>query len=401
MPHHPVHPEIQLLEGEFYAGDPWPRLHWLRENAPVYYDPSSDLWGIALHADIMAISKQPELYSSAIHGSRPDAPRIPSMINQDPPRHRIQRNLVHAGFTPKRVKRLEPRIRQIARELIEAISPRGCCDFVEDVAALLPMHVIGDLLGIEPGDRDLLRRWSDDLMAGSHSTAPPEAAAAAAHAFAEYAAYNRRVVADRRSKPPGEDLMSVLVHAELEGERLDDELLLQESLLLLIGGIETTRNVISGGMEMLIRHPEQHRLLRESPAKIPNAVEEMLRWVTPIVNMNRTTTRDVELRGEKIPEHSRVLLLYPSGNRDERVFDEPERFDVERSPNPHVAFGGFGEHFCLGASLARLELVVMFEELTKRFREGEMRITGEVPILSSSFVRGITSMPVAFDARSA
>ncbi len=399
MPGPPVNPEIQLLEGWFYLDDPGPRYRWLRDRAPLYWDPSSQVWGISRHADIMAISKQPEAFSSAIRGSRPDAPPMPSMINRDPPRHRVQRGLVSSGFTPRRVEALERHIREICTDLIDRVLPRGRCDFVADVAAPLPMHIIGELLGIAPADRAQLQRWSDDLIAGSHVTASPEARGGAMRAFEEYRAYHENVVADRRGRPPAEDLMSVLVHAEIEGERLDDDLLLHESLLLLVGGNETTRNVISGGMEALIRHPDQRSALVADRSKIPRAVEEMLRWVSPIVNMSRTATRDVELHGRKIREGDCVLLLYASGNRDERVFDAPERFDVERHPNDHVAFGGFGEHFCLGASLARLELNVMFEELMARLPDLELDGEGELPRTPSSFIRGIREMRVTFPPR--
>ena len=226
------------------------------------------------------------------------------------------------------------------------------------------------------------------------ASAPPEALDAALHAFEEYSLYHRRVVADRRAKPPQDDLMSALVYAEIDGERLDDEALLQESLLILIGGDETTRHVISGGMHALLQHPGQRRQLADAPARIPAAVEEMLRWVTPIQNMNRTATRDIELHGETIRAGDKVLLLYPAANRDERVFAEPHRFDIERSPNPHVAFGGYGAHFCLGASLARLELCVMFDELIPRLPTLELVSDDPPPLRPSNFIVGIERLPV-------
>jgi cytochrome P450 family 142 subfamily A polypeptide 1 len=192
--------------------------------------------------------------------------------------------------------------------------------------------------------------------------------------------------------------MSVLVHAEIDGERLGDDELIQESLLILVGGDETTRHVITGGMLALIQHPYARRALRANPAAIPTAVEEMLRWVTPIKNMNRTATRDTELRGQKIREGEKVLLLYESANRDERVFAEPDRFDVARTPNDHVAFGGYGAHFCLGASLARLELRVMFEELLAGLPDLALE-TGAAPALRpSNFIVGIEHMPVTFQS---
>ena len=218
------------------------------------------------------------------------------------------------------------------------------------------------------------------------------------NSFAEYAEYNRRVVADRRAHPR-DDLMSILVHAEIDGERLGDEDLLQESLLILVGGDETTRHVITGGMEQLIRHPDQRRKLLDEPRRIPVGVEEMLRWVTPIKNMARTATRDVELRGETIRAGEKILLLYASANRDEGVFEDPFRFDVERQPNPHIAFGGYGAHFCLGASLARLELRVMFEELLPRIPDMELANPESHRLRPSNFIVGLESMPVTYTPR--
>jgi len=254
--------------------------------------------------------------------------------------------------------------------------------------------VIGDLLGVEPEDREMLLRCSDDLMNSLSATATDEARDVAARAFSEYYAYHRTVVADRRGKAPQDDLMSVLVYAEIDGERLDDEALLQESLLILVGGDETTRHVLSGGMYALLCNPDQYRRLIDNPRLIPSAVEEMLRWVTPIQNMNRTATRDVELHGELIRAGDKLLLLYPAANRDERVFADPHRFDIGRSPNPHVAFGGYGMHFCLGASLARLELQVMFEELIRHPMTVELVGNDPPPLRPSNFVVGIESLPV-------
>jgi cytochrome P450 family 142 subfamily A polypeptide 1 len=398
VPDHPIHPDIDLMAGEFYARGPHPHFDWMRANAPVYWDAPREVWGITLHEDVQRVSRQPEIFCNR-YGMRPDSPPLPSMINYDDPLHKKRRNLVNRGFTKGRVGDLEPVVRSICQELIAAVAPRGECDFVRDVAAPLPMIMIGDMLGVEPQDRDMLLRWTDDLIDGTSATASPQAAARAAGAFAEYAEYNRRVVADRRARPPQDDLMSVLVHAEIEGEKLDDEALLQESLLILVGGDETTRHVISGGMLQLIRHPEQRKQLVEDPKRIPMAIEEMLRWVTPIQNMARTATRDVELRGQRLREGDKVLMLYPAANRDEAVFDAPHRFDVVRDPNPHLAFGGYGTHFCLGASLARLELRVMFEELLAALPDIELAADAEIPMRLSNFITGIVSMPVVFTPR--
>jgi len=393
MPNHPVNPDIHLLDGRFYATDPHRHFDWMRANAPVYWDDANQLWGITRHADVMELSKRPEAFCSS-GSSRPDSPPIPSMINLDDPAHKQRRGLVSKGFTPRRVADHEPKIRRICVDLIERAAAKGHFDFVRDVAAPLPMIVIGDLLGVEPEDHDRLLRWSDDLICGLSATATPEALDAVMRAYGEYSEYHRHVVADRRAKPPQDDLMSILVHAEIDGERLDDEALLQESLLILVGGDETTRHVISGGMHALLQNPEQRRRLIDEPHRVPAATEEMLRWVTPIQNMNRTATRDLELRGERIRAGDKVLLLYPAANRDESVFAAPHRFDVARDPNPHVAFGGYGAHFCLGASLARLELRVMFEELIRRLPTLELA-SAEPPLLRpSNFIVGIEHLPV-------
>jgi cytochrome P450 family 142 subfamily A polypeptide 1 len=397
VPNHPIHPEIRLVDGNWYASDPYPHYAWMRANAPVYYDPEGKVWGIALHEDVMAASKDSATFCNR-HGMRPDSPPIPSMINLDDPEHKRRRNLVNKGFTPRRVAEHEPKIREICRGLVARVASRGECDFVRDIAAPLPMIMIGDMLGVEPDDRDDLLRWSDEMIAGTSVTAPIEIMMKAAKAFEDYATYHRNVVADRR-KSARDDLVSILLNAEIDGSKLDDEEILQESLLILVGGDETTRHVITGGMEQLLRHPEQYRKLVADPSKIPVAVEEMLRWVTPIKNMARTATRDVELRGETIREGEKVLILYPSANRDERVFDHPERFDVERNPNPHVAFGGYGAHFCLGASLARLELRVMFEELVAGLPDLELASDEPLPLRPSNFIVGIEHMPVRFAPR--
>jgi cholest-4-en-3-one 26-monooxygenase len=397
-----IRSEIRLLDGAFYAGDPHRHFSWLRQHEPVYWDPSGEVWGISLHEDVAEVSRHPDRFCSG-RSSRPDAPPIPSMINLDDPPHRLRRGLVSKGFTPRRVAAHEPRIRQLCRQLLARVRERERFDFVREVAAPLPMEMIGDLLGIEPEDRSRLQRWSDDLIAGTSASAPPAAQAAAIAAFGEWSEYARRVIEERRrgrtpgrgSGPQGEDLMSVLVHAEIDGGRLSEEDLIQEGLLILVGGNETTRHVITGGCEALLRHPDQRRWLAEDPARISTAVEEMLRWVTPIQNMNRTATRDASLRGRTIREGDKVLLLYPSANRDERVFREPFRFDVRRDPNPHLAFG-LGAHFCLGASLARLELRVLFEELLATLPDLELASDAPLAASPSNFIRGIPTMEVAW-----
>jgi cytochrome P450 family 142 subfamily A polypeptide 1 len=261
-----------------------------------------------------------------------------------------------------------------------------------DLAAWLPLITIGDMLGVEPDAYDDLLRWSDDLLRGTGAVSI-EAIERAAASYEAYNAYQRRVIADRRTRPPQNDLVSVLVHAEIDGERLSDEQILEESLLILIGGDETTRHVITGGMYELFRHPEQRAALAADRTLLPSAVEEMLRWVTPIKNMARTVTRDVELRGQHLAAGQKLVLLYPSANRDEAVFPEPMRFDVRRTPNEHLAFG-YGAHFCLGASLARLELLVFFEELLTRLPTLQLASDAPLERRISNFISGFEVMPV-------
>jgi len=393
MPKHSQNTEINLLDGRFYARNPHPCFTWMRANAPVYWDAQTEIWGIACHADVMHVSKTPADFCNG-QGMRPDQPAIPSMINMDDPDHVKRRRLVSSGFTPRQVQDQTSKVTEVCRTLVAKVRAMGDFDFVRDLAAPLPMIMIGDMLGVLPEDRDRLLRWSDDLIIGTSSTATPEAAEGAMQAFAEYSVYHSEVVANRRTRHDANDLISILVHAEIDGEKLDDEALLQESLLILIGGDETTRHVLTGGMHQLLRHPEQYRALIEDPAKIPAAVEEMLRWVTPIQNMSRTATRDVELHGERIREGDKVLLLYPSANRDETIFEDPFRFDITRDPNPHVAFGGYGSHFCLGASLARLELTTMIHQIVTELPMLELSTTDPLPMRPSNFIVGIEKMQV-------
>ncbi|MBI3782011.1 MAG: cytochrome P450 [Deltaproteobacteria bacterium] len=395
MANHPIDADIRLADGDFYSTDPHKHFAWMRRHAPLYWDEKGSVWGVTRYDDVMQISKDSETFCNR-HGMRPDSPPMPSMINLDDPDHKRRRALVNKGFTANRVRAHEPKVREICVDLIERAAAKGRFDFVRDIAAPLPMIMIGDMLGVEPQDRDDLLRWSDDLILGATMTAPMEYIMAAQRAFEEYGAYHRKVVADRRAQPR-DDLMSVLVHANIDGDTLSDDALLHESLLILVGGDETTRHVISGGMYQLLLHPDQMHKLAADPARVPTAVEEMLRWVTPIQNMARTATRDVELHGQTIREGDKVLLLYPSANRDEDVFADPFRFDIERQPNEHLAFGGYGAHFCLGASLARLELRMMFEEIARRLPRLRLVHDEPPPLRPSNFIVGIEEMPVSVD----
>ena len=390
MRDHPSNPDIRLVDGAFYAGDAHRHFQWMREHAPVYWDATARVWGVARYEDVLAVSRDPQTFCSG-QGMRPDAPSLPYMINLDDPMHKQRRALVNKGFTPRRVAEREPRIRELCVELIERARQRGHFDFVRDVAAWLPLIVIGDMLGVTAEAHGRLLEWSDDML-GSSGSSDPDKLARAQAAFFEYREYQSRVLAARRARPQN-DLVSVLAHAEIDGVKLEDEEVLMEALLILIGGDETTRHVISGGMYELVRHPQQHRRLIADPGKVPTAVEEMLRWVTPIQNMARTATRDVTLRGQRIAAGDKLLLLYPSANRDATVFPEPFTFDITRTPNEHLAFG-YGAHFCLGASLARLELRVFFEELVQRLPNLELAGDNPPSLRASNFITGIESLPV-------
>jgi cytochrome P450 family 142 subfamily A polypeptide 1 len=317
------------------------------------------------------------------------------MIDMDDPEHLRRRKLVNKGFTPQRVRDLEPRIAEVVDSLIDQVCERGECDFVADIAAWLPLVMIGDALGVEPADHPTLLQWSDDLMRGQGQT-DMALVTAMANAFEGYVGYIAGVIDDRRGCPR-DDLMSILVHAEIDSDKLDDDALVHESLLILIGGDETTRHVISGGMYQLLADRARYERLLADRSLVGSAVEESLRWVSPIKNMARTATQDVELRGQTIREGQKLLLLYPSANRDAAQFPDPMTFDIERTPNDHVAFG-FGPHFCLGAALARLELKVAFERVLDRLPDLRLAEGAEPELRPASFVSGYEAMPVEFSA---
>jgi cytochrome P450 family 142 subfamily A polypeptide 1 len=394
MANHPTRDDIDLVEGGFYVDDPGPKYAWMIENAPVYYDAPNDIWGFASYAAVLGASKDPATFSNA-GGIRPNNGPIPMMIDMDDPEHWKRRKLVNKGFTPGRVRASEPEIRAIADSIIDKVCEQGECDFVRDIAAPLPMILIGDMLGVPPEDRDDLLRWSDDLVGSQSGSATDEQFMAAMNAMTEYTTFCTHAVAARQQEPT-DDLMSILVHAEIDGDRLTPDEVLHESLLILIGGDETTRHVISGGMEQLLLHPEQRKLLVDDPGRIAVAVEEMLRWVSPIKNMCRTVTHDTEFMGQPMRQGQKAMLLYESANRDPAKFDDPFHFDVEREPNEHVAFG-FGSHYCLGQALARLELRVMFEQLLTRLPDIELTAgPATLPRRRANFISGLEQMPVRF-----
>lgn len=379
----------------------------LRAEAPIFWSEGTDeypgFWSITKYADILAISRDPETFMSGQGSTFTTNPKNPPLtlgkilLHMDPPRHVRVRRLVNKGFTPRMVGRLEPQIRQIAESIFAIVTPLGRCDFVTSVAARLPLAVICGMLGAPHEDWDLLFDLANRFIGQDdpeYQTRAGDREATRRRATQEIASYFSRLLAERR-REPGDDLVSVL--AEEQEEALTEEEVLFLCLLLLNAGSETTRNAISGGMLALIEYPEQRRLLVADSALMPTAIEEILRWTSPVQHMMRTTTRDVEIRGRKIQGGERVVMWYSSANRDEEVFSEPDRFDVRRTPNEHLAFG-VGEHFCLGAGLARLELRVMFEELLQHLPDVEL--DGPIERLRSNAFNGIKRMPVRFTARS-
>jgi cytochrome P450 family 142 subfamily A polypeptide 1 len=388
---------IDLMSGEFFGGDPYPAFAWMREHEPVFWDEPNGLWALASYRDVKSASTDTATYSSA-GGVRPKFPPLPMMIDFDAPEHVRRRRLVSAGFTPGRVREMEDHVRRICDDVIDRVCELGSCDFVTDIAAPLPLAVIGDMLGVDPADRADLLRWSEDMLR-SQGVMTDDAVNGAMRAFAEYTAYMEPVLEDRRRSGAGDDLVGVLVQAEIDGDRLDHDSLLHETLLILVGGDETTRHVLSGGAEALLRHPDQLEQLRRDRSLLPGAVEEMLRWVSPIKNMVRTVTTDTRIGGRLLRTGDEVMLLYPSANRDAEVFDQPDHFDITRRPNPHLAFG-FGAHFCLGNQLARLELRVMFDRLLTRLPDMALADSGPFPRRQANFITGIESMPVTFSPSS-
>ncbi|MCV7099931.1 cytochrome P450 [Mycobacterium palustre] len=379
---------------DFYAGDPYPAYRELRATSPVCWNDVTHFWALLKYEDIRYVSSNPATFTSTEGINIPD-PAIPNavqpgnLIFTDPPRHRQLRKLINSGFTRRRVSLLEPKVREIVSEILDAIEPDSVHEFAEEIAAPLPTRMIAELIGAPPDDWEQFRAWSD----AATGTADPEIELDPLVAMGQLFEYFQKLIAARRAEPR-DDLLSVLAGAEIDGIRLTDEDLLNFAFLLLVAGNETTRNLIALGTLALIAHPDQCRLLIEDRSLIPRAVEEMLRWNSPVVHMARTAVTDVEIRGQRIAEGDTVVMLYGSANRDEDIFGaDAEEFKVIRHPNPHIAFG-CGEHSCVGAQLARLEASVMFDELLRRFPN--LELVGEVDRMRATMVPGVKRMPVRF-----
>jgi cytochrome P450 len=395
-------PVIDLTANEVFAGShPWDQYAWLRANDPVHWHPERDgpgFWAITKYADIRMISRRPKLFSSAARGvmlAESDEEHLAvqrqMMLVMDPPEHDRFKLLVSGGFTPKAAEGLRGRIEQLAREIVDDVIERGECDFVADVAGRLPSGLIAELMGIPRADGERLYELTELMHTTDDAVAPPERRAEATFEMLSYAAE----VAARKRAAPGDDIASILVQAEVDGERLTDGELQWFFLLLVNAGGDTTRNLLAAGLQLLFEHPDERaRLLADLDGLLPTAVEEMLRYTSPVVHFRRTAMEDTEIRGVPIKAGDKLMVFYGSGNRDEEVFEDPDRFDVGRSPNPHMAFGGGGPHLCLGLHVARIEIAVMLRELLTRLPD--LRPAGDPVPLASNFITGTKAMPVAF-----
>jgi cholest-4-en-3-one 26-monooxygenase len=399
-------PVINLLDPDIYqrGGAPHEQFAWLRAHAPVFWHADGGapdwpgFWAVTRHGDIEQVSRHPEIFSSARRTSNfnehPEsvvARRRLGILDADPPQHTRLRGLVNRGFTPRMIGRLEDRITEICSGLLDDVTRRREADFVADIAAQLPVQVIGELVGAPPEDRQKLYELTNRIT----SSDDPEVSSPAeyAQAMAEMYAYAGEL-AEQRKQQPRDDIVTKLLQPDDD----KDELTAQEFgiffILLILGGNETTRNAASGGMLAFFQHPEQWQRLLANPAMIPAAAEEIVRWVSPINHQRRTAMCATELGGQKIAEGDKVVMFFTSANRDEGVFAAPREFDIGRDPNPHLGFGGGGPHFCLGRHLAALELRILLHAIAERMPA--ITLDGDVSRLRSNFINGIKRMPVRF-----
>lgn len=394
----PPAPRINVLDPQFYV-DPAGAYRWLRDEAPVFWDPNQRLWVISRYDDLKAVEKDGERYSS-YYGSRPhiDQTGDQSMINMDNPAHTSQRGLVFRQFTPRAIRSHEEHVRDLVTRIIDEVLPLGECEAIEAIASRLPAMMIGEILGYPPELWERVRYWSERVMllAGQTSPAGPphETDPGLIPVMTEWLEVTNALIEARRADPR-DDLISLWVHTE----GWDAKHVLDETILLLDGGAETTRTVIGSMIRELALQPEQRDLLIERPELLAStATEEFIRWVSPILNMRRTATVDHELHGRQIHAGDELLLLYGAANFDPRAFTDPDVLDVTREGSAQVAFG-FGTHVCLGAHLARLEIRVMFEELLRRMPDWELVDPAEPQIMPATFARAYDRIRIRFTPR--
>jgi cytochrome P450 len=398
-----------LIDPDHYAAHGYPHEAWtrLRREDPVHrieQNPEMPFWAITRHADIASIGKQPDKFLNGPTLTirtepQPDEAMFPkTLIQMDPPRHGKMRRIVSKRFTPGALKRWHGDIERIGKEIVDGlldVGEQGEVDFVEKVSAPLPIAVIAWLLGLPRSDWKLLFDWTNRTIGAGdpeYQIEGKDPSETGRQAMIELFQYFAKLVEEKK-KNPADDLVTLFATAEVDGEKLPIMDVLAYCLIIVVAGNETTRNATSGGMLALAQHPDQLARVRENPKLLPDAIEEILRWTSPIIHFARTTTQDVEIRGKKIKKGEHLALYYPSANRDEDIFEDPFAFRVERSPNRHLAFG-IGEHFCAGAHVARLELEVAFKYLIPRLAEVE--VSGPVQRLRSNLVGGIKHLPIRY-----
>jgi cytochrome P450 len=395
--------DIDLISAQTFVdrGHPWEQYAWLRANAPVYWHDEADgpgFWAITKYDDIRTVSRQPGTFSSYERGTmlaEPDDMSLAAgrqmMLNMDPPQHDRFKLLVSRGFTPRNAQRLTSRIDELSRDIVDGVIDRGECDLVADVAGRLPSALIAELMGIPRADGERLYELTEIMHTTDDAVAPPEKKAMA---IAEMLGYAQQV-AERKRADPGDDIASALVQAEVDGDRLTDGELQWFFLLLVNAGGDTTRNLLASGVQALFDHPDQRaRLLDDVEGLLPSTVEEMLRWTTPVVHFRRTVMHDTELRGTTLRAGDKVMVFYGSANRDEDVFERADEFDIGRTPNPHMAFGGGGPHLCLGLHVARIEIQSMLRQIVTRMPD--LAPAGPPEPMASNFIAGVHAMPVRF-----
>ena len=398
--------DIDLTDSKnFVSGVPHEWFAFLRTNAPVYWHEESDgpgFWTVTKYDDCVNVNRDYEHFSSArrtalmwdMPEEQLEQQRL-MMLNMDPPLHTRYRRLVNKGFTPRMVNAIEQKIHEATDDIIDAVIEKGEADFVTDIAAELPLIVIADLLGVPQNDRHAMFDWSNRMIGQEDPEyqRPEVSEEYASEAAMELYAYAAELYAKKRAAPT-EDLMSVLAEVEVDGDKLSELELELFFLLLTVAGNETTRNLISGAMHAFFDHPDQWQKLVADHSLLPGAIEEMLRFVSPVMNFRRQTMAPLEIRGQQIDENQKVVFFHVSANRDEEIFENPNAFDITRNPNPHMAFGGGGPHFCLGANLARMEIRVMYQHLLDRVPD--IHLDGEPKRLQSAFINGVKHLPVAF-----